>query len=324
MRRTVEYALLALVIGALAAYLWLRPTDRSHYQIPALSPIDAAMIDRIVIHREKATATLEKRQDRWLLVPGDFPADPDKAKTIVDTASRLTLTALVSESKDYGRYDLAPPRRIGVEVLAQNQVKRRFDIGKSAPSFRHTFVKIEGDERVWHALENFRRHFDQSADDLRDKNVFGVDGQGLTTIELIRGDTTVVFNAAPLPADQTADPTQPPARLWHRQDGATVDQGKIRRLLTTLGRLRCSAFIEDRSKDDLTDPMVTLRVENGGWHSLSLFAPGQEEDAPFPSVSSQNPYAFWLSAHDAKTILEAADLAPADPVQAPAPPGNGR
>lgn len=330
MKRTVEYAVLALVITALAAYLWLRPADRSHYRVLALEPIDPAAIERVVITRDKQTAALEKHEGKWRLVPGDYPADGDKAKTIIDTAARLSLTALVSEAKDYARYDLVAPKRIGVEVVVGNQVKRRFDIGKAAPSFRHTFVKVEGDERVWHALENFRRHFDQSADDLRDKNVLTIDEKTVARIEVVKGQTTVVLRAEKPPVENAAagqSQPAPPVPVWQRQDGAAVDQARIRRLVTTLSRLRCASFVYDRAKADFTDPLCTVRIDNGSRHELALFAPADGQDAAHPAVSSQNPYAFLLSPYDAKTILEATDPpapAAASPAEAVPPAAQPR
>ena len=66
----------------------------------------------------------------------------------------LALTALVSESKDYNRYDLNAEKRITVKAWQQETLKRNFDIGKAAPSFRHTFVKIGDESRVFHASAN--------------------------------------------------------------------------------------------------------------------------------------------------------------------------
>ena len=60
---------------------------------------------------------------------------------MLSAIENLTLTALVSESKNYNLYDLNEEKRINVKAWQGENLKRDVDLGKTASSFRHTFVK---------------------------------------------------------------------------------------------------------------------------------------------------------------------------------------
>jgi hypothetical protein len=74
-----------------------------------------------------------------------FP--PRLAQEMLDTLGGLTLTALVSESKNYALYELDDAQKANVKAWQGDQLKRDVDVGKAAPSFRHTFVRLAGDDR---------------------------------------------------------------------------------------------------------------------------------------------------------------------------------
>ena len=57
-----EYLILAVVIAALAAYLYQRTADRTHYTLPKLPALAAGDITRVQMTRGAETVTLA-RQD---------------------------------------------------------------------------------------------------------------------------------------------------------------------------------------------------------------------------------------------------------------------
>jgi hypothetical protein len=101
----------------------------------------------------------------------------------------LTLTALVSESEDYIRYDLHAGKKITVTAWQEDSLKRNFDIGKPASSFRHTFVKLNDDSRVFHARDDFRGKFDLAEDNLRDKSVLSFKITDIQEIQIDKDQT---------------------------------------------------------------------------------------------------------------------------------------
>ncbi|MFP4039924.1 MAG: DUF4340 domain-containing protein, partial [Desulfosudaceae bacterium] len=207
-----EYlALLVIIVGA-SLYLYFNQTDRLNYQLPQPPALDRSGIAGLEIDRPgEAAVTLEKKAAGWRVQPGDYAADTDTVHSILDAAAELTLTALVSESEDYQRYQLTPDKSLTVSVLAENDsLLRKIQVGKSAASHQHTFVRLGDDSRVYHARGRLRRVFDKSAAELRDKTVLSFAVDDIRKIEITGKETnlSLVKQAAdrePADGDQTGD-----------------------------------------------------------------------------------------------------------------------
>ncbi|MBF0259817.1 MAG: DUF4340 domain-containing protein [Desulfamplus sp.] len=119
----------------------------------------------------------------------NYPASKESVTQILDIVKDLKLSALVSESGNLNPYELDSKNRISVTVKSAVETLRKFEIGKTAPSFRHTFVRLDGNSNVYHAAKSFRRDFDKTVDDLRDKKVLSFDKSKISSIALKKGET---------------------------------------------------------------------------------------------------------------------------------------
>ncbi|MCF8036896.1 MAG: DUF4340 domain-containing protein [Desulfobacteraceae bacterium] len=169
MKAKKEYIVLALIIAALAAYLVLHETGRVNYRLPELEKYPDTEITRIQIKQPDGVVTLEKNKDQWYLADKDQAADKNKVRAMIETIGNLELTAVVSEGSNYPNYSLGKQRRIHVTAWAGDKRIRAFDVGKTAPSYKHTFVKLPDDPRVYHASGSFRKQFAVSKEELRPK-----------------------------------------------------------------------------------------------------------------------------------------------------------
>jgi hypothetical protein len=312
-----EYIILALVIIALSVYLVMRTSDRTQYQLPDAQKVAAKEISRLQITRGKDIIVINKKDDKWYIGPEEYPADGSKVKNMLNAIENLTLTALVSESKNYNLYDLNAEKRINVKAWQGENLKRDVDLGKTASSFRHTFVKTAGDERVYHARGNFRNNFDVTADDLRDKLVLALNAADIQQIQVARDQQSLSLNKTQVPivveGAQTAKQTEaaPAANkpVWQAADGRPVDETVVKQILTIVSNLRCQKFINDRTKDDFTAPLFTLNLKGAQESSLSIFAKTAEKDTNYPAVSSGSKYAFLLSDSQVEKLMK-------DPIKA--------
>ena len=124
-----EYIILVLIIAGLCVYLFIRSSDHTFYQLPHLAKLEQQDIAKIEILKQGNSIVLKKRDNQWYLEPAGYLADKNKVNTMLSALDALTLTALVSESKDYNRYDLNDEKRITVKAWQQDMLKRNFDIG---------------------------------------------------------------------------------------------------------------------------------------------------------------------------------------------------
>jgi hypothetical protein len=317
-----EIIVLAAVIVALALYLVLRPTDRTRYELPQLPEVSGKSLSKIEITGPQGTVVLNKADEKWRVEPGDYPADKGKVDEMVETIQNLTLTALISESRDYLRYDLSDDKKVSVKAFGGGELKREFDIGKAGASFRHTYVRLAGDPRVYHARDNFRRKFDQSVGELRDKSVLNFSASDIRQIQLTdaKGQRLLLQRVeAPLaqnkettgggkPAQEKAAASPLKAEMvWQTADGRKADADRIDRLLSELSDLKCDSYIENRKKEDFSDAVYTVELKGTQDYNVSVFAKTDESAEKQPAVTSQNAYPFYLPGWRAEQIMPGFD-----------------
>ena len=295
-----EYLILAVVIAALAAYLYQRSADRTHYTLPKLPALAAGDITRVQMTRGAETVTLARQDGRWAIEPQGWPVDPKTAQEVLEAITALNLTALVSESKSYAVYELDDERKANVKAWQGDQLRREFDVGKAAPSFRHTFVRPAGDERVFHAQDNISFRFRMAVDDLRDKSVMTFTPEEIEEVRITQAGatTTLTRKKAESPAGQPA-----PADAWLSADGRPADPAAVQSLLSTLSRLSCEKFITDRDTASFEKPEAVIELKGAKEHTLKIFAPLSAEDKSRPAVGSGSDSPFALAEHQLQQLM---------------------
>jgi hypothetical protein len=330
MKLKKEYILLALVVVALVLYLSLRSANHDEEDLPQPAKIESAKINRLVLtDKENPAVELVKKAEKWFIEPQGYPADEVKVKNMVHAVADLALTALVSESKNYDRYELTPKTRINIQAFGDGGTRlRAFDIGKSAPTLQHTFAVLEGDPRIYHARGQLRSTFDQSVEDLRDKTIFDLDKESIHSLTIQKEGKLLAAGkvtppkpeAQPSPAPSpaaapesaaTASPTpgptpaEPPAPKWQDADGKELDKADVERVLGVLSRLQCDGYLDDASKAKLTQAqaLATLTFKSDkGEYTLSVFAKENEKAEKVPALASTTPYGFVLNEYRLKEI----------------------
>lgn len=309
MKLKKEYIVLALVIIALAAYLGFRKTDRTHYRLPAIGEALQADMTKVEITRNGKTTALAKKDGRWVIEAGEFPVDPQKISDMLAAMEKLSLSARISESKNYERYELGDEQKIGVKVWAVNAVKREMEIGSTASTFRHTHVRLAGDDIVYQAQGNLRAKFDVTEDGLRDKTVIAFDMESVVKLTIRKDGKTVVVSrkeGAPqagekekekkaLPSGGAA--TEKAEPIWEDGAGKRADAADIRRVLTAISGLKCQEFIKGLKKEDLRQPIIEIVINDKTEHRLVVFAKTDKAAKSHPAFSSGSDYPFLLADH---------------------------
>ncbi len=316
MKLKKEYFFIALAIVLLAGYLAVRKTDRTEYQLPVIAKVAASDINRIEIARQEGTVVLEKKDTKWLIQPEDYLADSGKVTAMLDDLEKLSLTALVSESKSYSRYDLEPDKAIRVKAWAGEALKRDIQIGKPAPTFQHTFVRVGDAPEVYHAQQNLKTAFDQTADKLRDKTVLAFSLEEVKEIAITKeGKQTVIRKSETAPPPAAPAPPAPaegappvdaavkPAEVQWLTDQGMADLSKINRLLSTLSRLSCESYLEGKSISDLSNPIASIVIKGKKDYTLTLYAKTEKDATNYPASSSETGSVFTLSDRQAEPLI---------------------
>jgi hypothetical protein len=313
-----EYILLGIVILSLVLYLFLRNPDKIQYSIPEIDSISVEDVSKLELIKADETITLEKKDEEWLIVPQGYPADKEKVNKMAKEISELTLTDVISESKSgYSKYGLDQKEGIRARAYGQKEVIREFTIGKQAPTYRHTFVRILDDTRVFQARNSFRSQFEQTVDNLRNKTVMKFDPAEIREIELKQGKESLLFSKQMEKVEIKAQPNDTEGKqstekspqpqeveIWVTPDGTRAKTETMKSLITDLSNLRCLKFEEDKMKSDLTNPVYSIVLKGNESYTLNLFPKNKEADDSYPAITSVSAYPFFLSSYKAESLMK--------------------
>ena len=316
MKLKKEYFILAAILVALVLYLALHRSNRTHYQLPELSEVSGKRISKLEITTSGNLIAFNKKDNTWHIEPKGFRADSTKVKNILNVIEKLKLTALVSESKNYVRYGLRNDDNIQVKAWQGNTLLREFVIGNEAPTFKHTFVKLPDDPNVYHARGNFRRNFDRSVDDFRDKTVMSFTQNTIQGIKLTHKKKTISLSRKEIPETLPEKKDEPVAKaskesktktVWVNTNGHEAAPSKISSLLSFLNSLECERYLDNLKKENLKNPIYTAILKGEKEYSLLVFAKKDKNAKNYSAISSENESPFSLSDTQVDTIKSKLD-----------------
>ena len=281
-----ELAILLFVIAVLVFYIYSQKNEKTHYDLPVLKKVEAAGISKITVRKKDSELTVEKDNGTWRVGEHKYPADTAGVEDMLKEISGLTLTALASESKNYSLYELDEDHVIEVDAYEDGTQVRRIKVGKTASSYRHTFVMVDDDPRVFHAAGNLRSAFDRNVPDLRDKTVMSFKDE-IAEVSLKKGKEELrLLRTAPVSEEVSgkAGGEATPGKegpKWTTAGGEPANDGEVEGIITALSRYLCDEFIDNKTKDDFTSPVFTATLKASrnpptGWPRLGSSSPGPE------------------------------------------------
>jgi hypothetical protein len=316
MKLKKEYFILAAILVALILYLALHRSNRTHYQLPELSEVSGKHISKLEITTAGNSIIFNKKDDKWYIEPKEYRADSTKVENMLKVIEKLKLTALVSESKNYIRYDLSNDKNIHVKAWQDKTLLREFDIGKAAPTFKHTFVKLPNNPNVYHARGDFRRNFDRSADDFRDKTVLSFAQNTIQAMTLTHEKKTISLSRKEIPEtlsdkkDKSAVNASKESKtktVWEDTNGHEVTPSKISSLLSFLNSMECEKYLDDLKKEEFKNPIYTFTLKGEKEYLLLVFDKKDKKAKNYSAISSENESPFSLSDTQVDTIKSKLD-----------------
>ena len=308
MKAKKEYLLLVLIIIALSFYLFFRNSNIIHYEVPDIPDIAEKAITKIEILKEKDSIVLNKKDNKWHLSPEGYLADASKIESMVDVIKDFELETLVSEKKSDHLFDLTDDKKMSVKVWAGEKLMLSFEMGRPAPSWNHTFVRMAHDVRVYHAKGNFKAKFDLTVDKLRDKTVLVFNQSEIEGLEIIKGKESLMLAknmGTPEPPELENDLKT--KTVWEDPSGRQAEATVMDTMLSTLSNLKCGNYTDDQEKKNFTNALFTVKLKGVQEYVLTIFEKPDSENKTYPAISSENDYPFLLSDSQAKKIMKSPD-----------------
>ena len=307
-----EAVILGVLIVGLSLVLIFNQRDRSLYQLPDLKPILASKISKMTIESPEGTIVFIRKAEGWVVNEEAYPGDESSINRVADIVANLSLTTLISESKNYGRYDLDPEHAITIKAWEGDTLVREFSVGKAVSGHRQTFVKLADDHRVYHAGEGFRNRIQGKADTFRDKTVMSFEPGQIQQVRVIKKDAqdtfvkeTVPETAGEKPAEDDSPKMKTTHSVWSNAAGEVVKENKLTKLIDDFSSLKCSAFVYDREKAAFTDPIAKISFKGAEEYTLQIFEQLEKDASEYPAISSQNDYLFLVPKWQADQVMNA-------------------
>lgn len=294
-----EYIFLSAIIAALCAYLFLHSSGERHYTLPDIETVNASDIKRFEIGKKDGTVTIAKEDGNWVVSDKKFPADEKKVKKMAGAIEGLTVTALVSEREDFKRYNLDEPNRLRVLAASDSGKTFRVMVGKVAPTRNHTFVKLKGDDRIYHASGNLEKLFDRTVPEIRDKQVVAIDPSGITGLKIRKQGREMHLERTEQENGQTG--------AWESADASDINEKAVESLLSTLSDLTCSRYLDPEQGPSKAGEDLLAAIELKGNQSVRIELFEKNKEKLYPAQSSQNQYPFLLKDFKAENILSDTD-----------------
>ena len=300
-----EYFILIFLIILFSAYLFLHKENKNNYTLPEVLKIKSSDITKINIAKKDSNILLQKENDNWFINNEKYPANIEKINNMLDIIQNLNLTALVSEKKDFKRYDLDPEKSIKVKAVIDSKVVRNFEIGKTAPTYNHTFIKFKKDNKVYYALKNFRSDFNETADALRDKTVLFFNQEHIKQIVLERGDIKKELYLKEIKNPDNKNNEK--VKIWDSKDKSTFDAKIVKNFILMLSNFRCLKYIYKNSKEEYQSKKILYKITIKGKKSMNIAFYDDKEEEQFIGISSQSNYPFSLDSHEIKNLISNID-----------------
>jgi len=284
-RALIEGAVLAVLALVSLLTIGLRDRGVRNYTLPVfpvISPDQFSLLEIIPPRGEPVIIT--KTGSQWLL-DDDYPAAPSTVDRILDALATLEPVDLVSDSGNYGRYDLEDDQRYTLKAYKGENLVREIYLGKPSSSENYNYVQFPGSRGVYTLRGALIKTLRQEPVSYRDTQVLQVNRSAVTRIETeMAGVRTVAIKG---PEDQ-----------WTTPEGEPRDAAPIQELLGRLTSLNAVAFPE--SIPGAGDELAVIRLSGGKDQSLTLF---EKTVDGYPARSSGYPFPFVISAYTGDALI---------------------
>ncbi len=323
-----EYLILIALILLLSAYLVFNKENNDNDTLPQITKMAPDKITSIEITKDNSSIVLVKKDKQWFIKKENHLVTSVAVDNMIDALKSLKLSALVSQKSDLKRYELDDEKKIVVKVFEGASPIFDFTMGKTAPTFNHTFIMLGKDTNVYHANGSFRTYFEKSKQEFRDKKVMEFKKESIKHFTITKQELSKTFFAetqkdhnntlgttpgkkpskkSDTTSDSDTDTTKENGITWSSKDGSAVDKIAVSNLLSALSFLECEKYLDKKDKTDIQKKPALCQIELANGKAMTVSLIQLKEMESVSGISSMSEDAFVLSAFNGKEIVSHID-----------------
>lgn len=149
-----------------------------------------AKIDFIKVNSAKGEIKLKKDGEKWFL--DDFEASLYDVKRMLKEIKTISVLNKIDNMKSDSKkekYGFTDEKIISVEAFEGEKSVRKILIGKLSSTYSQTFIALGKGEDVFLAAGNLHDVFDHDAQELKDKKIYSLNKNDITSVSISCGKT---------------------------------------------------------------------------------------------------------------------------------------
>jgi hypothetical protein len=217
----------AVLLGGLGGVVWWSNKDEAKKEAappkddrPKILSLNESAIQQIDIRKtvgDIMTVLKKDNNGKWVITaPKQYAADQGAVATITSGAASLTAERALDDVTDIASLGLEPPA-VTVTFTMNDGKTNKLLIGENTATGNNTYVKVDGDKRVFTMPSSRKTDFDKSAKDLRERHLLIAEQDKLSRVELDSKGQAIEFGHA-------GDAWQILKPKTFRADGSAVEE----------------------------------------------------------------------------------------------------
>jgi hypothetical protein len=292
MEKRTLYALVAVIALAAIAFAVLRAPEKGQRKGPPPRPIatiKASDVSKLELTNDKNEKTLLERvsaTDWRVKSPGDWKADQQGVKQVLDGLEKLTFGDVASENVEK-QVELGVADGKGARIVARtggNGLLCDLHVGKAVGGF--TMVRLDGKNETWQAGGLFPYIIGRGPSGWRDHTIFDLAGADVDKVTVESPGSKLVLQKEP------ADKEKPSDTRWKIVEStgaapktvADLDQSQVNAAVSGVSNLHATDFADDKKVDDVKGkgPSLTVTAKD---KSHTLWVGGEKGDELYVASS---------------------------------------
>lgn len=263
--------------------------------------------DKLLIEKGSRSLSFVKKGNDWLLGTNSYLADPEKIKKLVDTLKSARRFELVDTFSLDEKYEIDASNRT-TATLHTSSGERSLIIGKAAPTYSHTFVKIPGGTKTYQTEGNFTYDFGQDANYYRAKQFFNFSSEEARSVEFkdASGRTLLITRTA----DISTNTNFTPKTSWKDASGRVYKDEDVGDIVSTISHINATAFPDEGkfSFESIAKSQILSQIvikTSSKTYSLTIFREKNGNDNL--AITSERKELFQLSEDMTKRLSPSYD-----------------
>ncbi|RPI14330.1 MAG: DUF4340 domain-containing protein [Ignavibacteriae bacterium] len=195
MNKSTRNLLIIFVLLAAVVFIFFKGKDRVTTEKidEKLFNADSAKIDKIEIVRTNESITLEKVNGIWQVSkPVVYPADTLAILPLLGDLQNFKVESIISENPEKFSGYLDSANNTVVTVYQEGKNLGSFILGKSAISFKNSYIKKQDENKIFLASNLTQSNFIKSLKDFRNKIIIQIPSLAVTSVSFKSTDSNKV------------------------------------------------------------------------------------------------------------------------------------